>query len=57
MFETLTLYEQTTVQDRKGHLFSSLNYNTAVISKMFKYAEINILEITVEHLDITTEQI
>ena len=30
---------------------------SAVISKMLKYAEINILDITVEHLDITIEHI
>ena len=40
------------------------NYGTAilyvysgVISKMLKYAEINILDITVEHLDNTIEHI
>ena len=30
---------------------------SAVISKMLKYAEINILDITVEHLDNTIEHI
>ena len=30
-------------------------YSAVIISKMLKYAEINILDITVEHLDIKIE--